>query len=285
MLRSSRYDSNDRMRYSYVEPDGETYDISDIVEEELRESNSANRNDLLEGVLGRKDAVGDKLERVLSKIRSGKSREKDLASLSSANSSRRSGSPSEYSLDEHAADATLRSGSRSASPRSTGFSVNLQSDAVQRGSPAASSNAQDKGSRPGTTTPTGKPAPPGTRRHPSIASVMSDLSGYDTAPTQVPGSPGDSPRSVTTPKPHQRRLVLPKDDFGISHMLAIIESKASQPKNPLPPLSAAEELLFGRPIDAQALHPQVRDIYASAFKQLMEIDKVIFRYRLQIPLC
>jgi len=36
MLRSSRYDSNDKMRYSYVDTDGETYDISDIVEEELR---------------------------------------------------------------------------------------------------------------------------------------------------------------------------------------------------------------------------------------------------------
>ncbi|KAG6805382.1 hypothetical protein H0H87_004448, partial [Tephrocybe sp. NHM501043] len=70
MLRSSRYDVNDRMRYSYVEPDGETYDISDIVEEELRENSFAtNRSDLLESVLGRKDLVGEKLNRVLSKIK------------------------------------------------------------------------------------------------------------------------------------------------------------------------------------------------------------------------
>jgi hypothetical protein len=276
MLRSSRYDSNDRMRYSYVEPDGETYDISDIVEEELRESNSANRNDLLEGVLGRKDAVGDKLERVLSKIRSGKSREKDLASVSSVNSSRRSGSPSEYSLDERAADVGQRSGSRSASPRTSGFNSQVPRDGV---SSAAGTNVNDKSSRPGTTTPTGKPAPPAgsSRRHPSIASVMSDLSGYATPATQLAESPaGDSPRSVTTPKPQRKRVVVPKDDFGISHMLAVIEYKGSRPKKPLPPLSAAEELLFGRPMDLQALHPQVRDIYANSFKQLEEMDKVCF---------
>ncbi|KAF9460951.1 hypothetical protein BDZ94DRAFT_862770 [Collybia nuda] len=276
MLRSSRYDSNDRMRYSYVEPDGETYDISDIVEEELRESNSANRNDLLEGVLGRKDAVGDKLERVLSKIRSGKSKERDLLSLESGTSSHRSNSPSEYSLDERVGDTTLRSGSRSASPRTTNFT-----DPMQRAQSAASSNAHDKSSRPGTTTPTGKPAPPpGTsRRHPSIASVMSDLSGYDTAPTQLAISPTeDSPRSVATPKPQRRRLIIPKDDFGISHMMAIIESKALRPKDPLPPLSVAEELLFGRPIDLQALHPQVRDIYANSFRQLAEMDKILDDY-------
>ena len=46
------------MRYSYVEPDGETYDISDIVEEELRDNGSAGMNDL---VLGKKDAVEEKL--------------------------------------------------------------------------------------------------------------------------------------------------------------------------------------------------------------------------------
>jgi len=107
MLRSERYDANDKMRYSYVDTDGETYDISDIVEEELRENNStASRNDLLEGVIGRKDAGGEKLGRVLSKIRNGKSKDKDLSSTSSINSSRRSASGSEYSLDDRTVDVT-----------------------------------------------------------------------------------------------------------------------------------------------------------------------------------
>lgn len=88
MLRSSRFDSNDKMRYSYVEPDGETYDISDIVEEEWQDNNGASKHDLLEGVLVRnKDGIGEKLDRVLNKIKSEKTKERDLSSLSGADSS------------------------------------------------------------------------------------------------------------------------------------------------------------------------------------------------------
>jgi hypothetical protein len=61
------------MRYSYVEPDGETYDISDIVEEEWREGDDArdaDGNDLLEGALARnKDGINDRLDRVLNKVK------------------------------------------------------------------------------------------------------------------------------------------------------------------------------------------------------------------------
>ena len=42
------------------------------VEEALRDNGSAQRNDLLESVLGRTDTVLEKLNRVLSKIESGK---------------------------------------------------------------------------------------------------------------------------------------------------------------------------------------------------------------------
>ena len=275
MLRSERYDANDKMRYSYVDTDGETYDISDIVEEELRENNStASRNDLLEGVIGRKDAGGEKLGRVLSKIRNGKSKDKDLSSTSSINSSRRSASGSEYSLDDRTVDVT-RAGARSVSPlgaaRRRSRSPQDTSKLPTRASSAAGTH--DKGSpRPGTTTPTGKQAPGNSRRQPSIASVMSDLSGYATPLGQPPTSEEDS--RVQTPRPQQKRLFVPKDDFGVSHMIAFIEYKASQPKTPLPPLTAADELLFGRPIDMQALHPTVRDIYAGTFRQLEELDKV-----------
>jgi hypothetical protein len=273
MLRSSRYDANDKMRYSYVDTDGETYDISDIVEEELRENNTASRNDLLEGVIGRKDAGGEKLGRVLSKIKNGKSKDKDLASLSSIDSSRQSASVSEYSLDFRA-DAT-RSGARSVSPHGTAGLRSRSPHELSNMPPRAASaaGALDKhSSRPGTTTPTAKQAPGSSRRQPSIASVMSDLSGYATPQGHLSISEEDE-RSQT-PKPQQKRPFVPNDDFGVSHMIAFIEYKASQPKSPLPPLTPAEELLFGRPIDMQALHPTVRDIYAGAFKQLEEMDKV-----------
>ena len=91
MLRSSRYSSTDCLRYSYVEPDREIYDISNIVEEELRDNGSTGRNNILESVLGRKDAVGEKLNRVLSKIKSEQQRE-EWAARSSLDGSRRSAS-------------------------------------------------------------------------------------------------------------------------------------------------------------------------------------------------
>lgn len=278
MLRSSRYDSNDKMRYSYVDTDGETYDISDIVEEELRETNTAGRNDLLEGVIGRKDAGGEKLGRVLSKIKNGKSKEKDLFSVSSIDSSRRSASGSEYSLD-YRADAT-RAGARSASPQGTAGLRSKSPHELSNVLPRAASAAGvlDKNStRPGTTTPTGKQGPGNSRRQPSIASVMSDLSGYATPQ----GPLSEANERAQTPKPQQKRPFVPKDDFGVSHMIAFIEYKASQPKTPLPPLTPADELLFGRPIDMQALHPTVRDIYADAFRQLEEMDTVLDDYLLQ----
>ncbi|KAF5371469.1 hypothetical protein D9615_009595 [Tricholomella constricta] len=277
MLRSSRYDVNDRMRYSYVDTDGETYDISDIVEEELRENNHANRNDLLEGVLGRKDVVGEKLNRVLSKIKSGKSKERDLVSLSSMDSSRRSRSISEYSLD----DATIdrRHGARSLSPPgSAGLISKTPTDLSQTLPRAASAPGAHERTRSGTTTPTAKPSG-SDRRHPSIASVMSDLSGYATPPTHSGELSNDeSPRSGATPKPQQPRLVIPKDDFGIAQMLTIIEFRDAKPKVPLPPLHPVDELLFGRPMELQTLHPHVRDIYAPTFKQLQEMDKILDDY-------
>lgn len=266
LLRSSRYDSNDRMRYSYVEADGETYDISDIVEEEWRENNNAvNKNDLLEGVLAKnKDAIGDKLDRVLNKIKNEKAKERDVSSLSSSDN-RRSSIPSEYSVEDSVAH------SRSVTPGSAGFTSKMPSGNAPRASPTP------RGPRPGTTTPTN--SGPGHNQRPSIASVMSDSSSYGTAQTQA-GSPqqrGGERSRTETPKPRQQQqqIYLPKDDFGFAHMMAIIEYKASKPKVATPrPLDPVDELLFGTPLDLESLHPQAREIYASGFKQLEEMDKV-----------
>lgn len=81
---------------------------------------------------------------------------------------------------------------------------------------------------------------------------------------------------IATPKSQQRWPVIPKDDFGHAHMMAIIEYKGLRPKQPVPPLDPVDELLFGAPLDLDSLHPQVWDIYASGFKQLEEMDKVCF---------
>jgi hypothetical protein len=291
MLRSSRYEVGDRMRYSYVEPDGETYDISDIIEEEWREIDT-DKNDLLEGVFIRnKDGIGEKLDRVLNKIKKGKGKDRDFSSLSSSDSkhlSTGSTSVSEYSAD----DGDARS--RSVTPGSASALVSkfaqqnqeaLDVRATPTSQPQSLRTAEERASsRPGTTTPTSgaRATPPtiqGSRRNPSIASVMSDYSDRGTPPGQVRAhsslSRVDEERLRGTPKSQQqRRLVLPKDHFGHSKMMAIIEFKASAPSKPTPPQDPVDELLFGTPLDLESLHPSVRDIYAPGFKQLEEMDKV-----------
>jgi hypothetical protein len=67
---------------------------------------------------------------------------------------------------------------------------------------------------------------------------------------------------------------MPKDEFGVGHMLALIELSGRRGATPLPPLDPVEEMLFGRSIDYASLHPQIRDIYAGSFRQLEEMDKV-----------
>ncbi|KDR74222.1 hypothetical protein GALMADRAFT_157490 [Galerina marginata CBS 339.88] len=313
VLRSSRYDVGDRMRYSYVEPDGETtYDVSDIIEEEWREINN-NKTDLLEGVfIKNKDGIGEKLDRVLNKIRKGKGKQRDY-SLESADANRDSLVPSTLSASEYSASADEGEGDvhdkRSVTPGSAAITsrsvVEKDDDVVD---PSFNSNAratpvanivpdERSASRPGTTTPTGgnnrtnpSPAPAvGSRRNPSIASVISDYSdrGRGT-PDRERGTP-PTPSSLSrvdekarsSPKTQQKRkMVMPKDDFGLSQMMAIIEYKASAsvPKKLKEPMHPVDELLFGAPLDLEGLHPLVREIYAPGFKQLEEMDKVLDGY-------
>jgi len=110
-------------------------------------------------------------------------------------------------------------------------------------------------------------------------SVMSDsVSGYAT-PT-APSSP-ESPLRTPTPKAQQKRLRIPKDDFGVSHMMAVIELRGSVPRKTLPPLDPVDEMLFGRPMDLASLHPKIRDVYADAFKQMDDMDKMLDEYLLK----
>jgi hypothetical protein len=93
------------------------------------------------------------------------------------------------------------------------------------------------------------------------------------------GSPVNTSPSLPKPGPvrQQRKpkLTLPKDDFGVSHMMAIIELAGLQDKPP-PPESVhpIDEMLFGRQINVDELHPAIREVYAPTFKQLDEMDQV-----------
>lgn len=293
VIRSSRYDSGDRMRYSYVEPDGETYDISDIVEEEWQDQDDTAKNDLLEGVLVRnKDGLGENFDRVLNKIKDSKASGR-VPTLQSRSGSQldslgtmRSTSPSEYSIDQggsgterpRSTTPQFNPGARTPTPTSATFG------GMQRAPSPSAGNitpvGQERNSRSKTATPNA--SRPNARRNPSIASVMSDMSGYVTPASHIPGeSPDGSPRSATPkPQPQRKRPYIPKDDFGLSHMMAIIESAGAVPKQPPPPLDAVDEMLFGRNLDINSLHPQVRDVYSGSFKQLEAMDKVCFLFLL-----
>lgn len=251
IIRSSRYELEDRMRYSYVEPDGETYDISDIVEEEWRnEANihkDRNSSDLLHGVLSRgKDGLGARLDRVLSKIkregapvRPGIAQQASAGSINSPNSaSVRSRSPSVYSTAEGGPEG---SGSRSATPNA---------NVLNNRSPTTPTYAA--GQR--VTSPTS----PGPRSGSAASHARSNTPGHRKTPSRP-------------------RVYLPADDFGVSRMMAVIEMRGRLqlgPREELKPLDAVDELLFGRDINADKLHPKIREIYSPAFKQLEEMDDV-----------
>ena len=275
MLRSQRYDADDRVRYSYVQPDGETYDVSDIVEEELKGTSEHDRpsspsstasNDLLSGILSGSQS-NDLISRVLSKI-NGKN---GTALQSSTLPTARSTSPSLYSDDgkDNKSEQVSPSASRSVTP--TANTVGVQRSMTPE-------------SRSRSVTPTAALAQSTAHRQfqPSIESVLSDVSDYRTAASGTPtGRPGSSV-AVQSPSPSQslsqslpKRLRIPKDEFGLTEMLAIIDSKAVLTKpNLLPPIDDTDKLYFGQKVDLESVHPLVREVYAGTFKKMNDLDAV-----------
>ncbi|KAH6903032.1 hypothetical protein BKA70DRAFT_1515480 [Coprinopsis sp. MPI-PUGE-AT-0042] len=234
VLRSSRYDVNDRMRYSEIIEEDMSTQLEEIFWRALLPNMTA-------WVIG---------STVFSKQEKGKQPESTgiIASVESRRSLTRSISPSE-----------------SVNPGSPGFNSKIPSGQAPQRPPIGPS-------RLGGATPTQATASMD-RRQPSIASVMSDTtSGYAT-PMSVPNM-----QDFASKQSERKCFVLPKDDFGISHMMAIIDYRAaaSQPKKPAPEVvDPVDKMLFGVPIDLESLHPQVREIYASASKHLDEIDKML----------
>jgi len=288
VLRSSRYDTDERTRYSYVEG-GETYDISDIMEEEWDSSASAGQGDLLEGVLERgraRDGMDEKLNRVLSKIRDGRTIQRTASSTP----------PSATTADSVYSDAgqgeeqaTPVGRSRSATPLGAGGIK--ADDFLPRGqSPASERTVTPDIRKQRSVTPSsvsqGRLTPQQYHQHQaplaphlrqtSVGSVMTDTSGYRTAVgSPIATSPSLTLAKAATPRPRKPKVTLPKDDFGVSHMMAIIELAGLQDKPPPPePVHPVEEMLFGRaPIQMDELHPAIREIYAPSFKQLDEMDQ------------
>lgn len=268
MLRSQRGDADSKMRYSYVQPDGETFDISEIVEEEfgasgsersLSPSGSLNaNNDLLSGAMNSSQPSA-LITRVLNKITG---RNAVVAQSNSA-STVRSTSSSMYSED---ARSEQSSGSRAATPTAATL--------ASRQSPTPTGASRSR-----SVTPTAGAASVATHRQhqPSIESVLSDVSDYRTAASATPsGRTTTSSGTVLSPSPiPAQRIRIPKDEFGLTEMLAIIDSKAALGRGPpLPPMDEVDKLYFGRKVDPEKLHPDIRDVYSGTLKKMEELDLV-----------
>ena len=266
MIRSSRYEVDERTRYSYIDADGETYDVSDIIEEELSSDpqhtvgGTGGGTDLLQGV---KEVPSDRLNRVLTKIKDGKGSGK-LPSSQANDSlrSKRSSSPSLYSFAERESIQDVAPTSRTNTPLASVMNQKTPMSSITAGRTAsplarlAASNSKYSTIH---------------ERQNSIASMLSDLQSGYRSPT--PGTPPySSTRSASVlrrPKPF-----IPKDDFGLSNMLAVIELGGSVRTPTPPPSDFVEEFFFGKKLDVEALHPAVREIYADSFKQLETMDAV-----------
>jgi len=224
-------------------------------------------------------------------------------------------SVSEYSVE----DSIARSSSMRSTHGSAGFNLHMPSSSVTTqaaGTGVIATAARVKTPiqsleeppepspilpRASTSTPTGRPSAQD-RRQASLASILSDgivtSTGYVTPPPH-PIMPQilESPRSFTSHASKggsasgtnsnaikRQGPVIPRDDFGISHMMAIIEYQATQVKNKENAVAmmvegetetnVVDERLFGRRVHLEQLHPQVRNIYEGGFKMLEEMDKV-----------
>lgn len=378
MLRSQRVPTDDTMRYSYTQPDGETYDVSDIVEEELRASTSdssiemsgspggnslstsiggltssnTDNSDLLSGALsGNQPNV--LINKVLTKIKN------TPVPQSASASTFRSTSPSNYS--ESGSEAGSRATTPTAASPATGGkrtptkvtttpsstmndSNSNNSMMMTRTDKEVMSSSSMAESRSRSVTPTAANTNNGnsnsnsqTHRpyQPSIESVLSDVSSdYRTAASGTPLAMASNSRAgsraALSPSPNggrgaaaaattllanmpggggKPRILIPKDEFGLTEMLAIIDAKAgiaareaaanqgassttNGAANPnatttavgggsgfgpfavQQPLDEVDELMFGRQVDLEKVHPQIREVYANTFKNLQDLDNV-----------
>lgn len=87
---------------------------------------------------------------------------------------------------------------------------------------------------------------------------------------------------------------IPKDDFGITHMMAIIERSACARKRidlglgpdavvpltrtKLGALDPVDEMLFGRELDLGRVHEGVRDVFREGFRVVQEADEELDRW-------
>ena len=254
-IRSARLaTSNQSIRYSYIEPDGETYDITDIMDDEWspQRENSYGTADLLEAAISksrnvRQDAsLGEKLDRVLNKIK---------------------GNPK-----------LVSSGGRNVE------SIYSDKDLIV-GPPARPDRSASRGG-----SPSGAPIQPAPQQgqhaeHTSGTLSTSEMSSYDsvhssTGARDIPqvSITEEDPETQQQQQQKKKQPIIVRNNLGISDLLAFIEASAAAKKpmvkDPPPPLSPVDAMLFGPQLDLNELHPLVRDLYKPLVERFDAMDRV-----------
>ena len=117
-----------------------------------------------------------------------------------------------------------------------------------------------------------------TQQQTSLASSTSDFSSYDSAPLSAGARdlPWDS--IAEEPEVEKKKPIVVRNNLGISDLLAFIEASAALKKpvvkDPPPPLSPVDAMLFGPQLDLNELHPLVRDLYKPLVERFDAMDKV-----------
>ena len=97
-----------------------------------------------------------------------------------------------------------------------------------------------------------------------------DMSAYRSPTPITPPSAASSGQGISG-----KKLRIPKGEFGLTEMLAVIETRAmARIPPPPPPLDEIDQLLFGPKLDIESVHPHLRDIYAPTIKKMAELDSV-----------
>ncbi|KZV82654.1 hypothetical protein EXIGLDRAFT_843529 [Exidia glandulosa HHB12029] len=286
MLRSSRLDSNGNgsvpaVRYSYVEPDGETYDVSDIIEEEWNGEGSGPppREDLLQGAISQ--SREGMINRVIEKIKDSRlvppssGSEKDRLSPAPPGSATSAAfsiasSASMYSPASDKFEQQQRSTSRTVTPNSDGRAT-VRHESPQQMLTGTQSPSQRDVSGHGH----------GKQQSSGASASDSRSSSYDTSAPSTPATTAHAHTGTNnTPAPRRAPLVLRDADFGVSRMVALIElsaaiGAASRPSSRAvrhEPSEDFDDVLFGTKVDLDEFHPKVRDVYQDTLRQLDDLD-------------
>jgi hypothetical protein len=286
-IRSARLTTNNEsVRYSYIEPDGATYDITDIMDDEWspQRENPYDKGDLLEAAISKSSNVrqdpslGEKIDRVLNKIKGNpklvSSGGRNVESIYSDKDLIINVNPSAPGRPDR---SPPRGGSRS-------------------GTPPVRSASQQQGHQ-------GQRA-----QQTSVTSFTSEISSsYDSVePFSATGGGGGSGGARDIPQEesiaeepeiqhqhqhqHQqqdqqqqeeknkKKPIIVRNNLGISDLLAFLEASAMAKKpvvkDPPPPLSPVDSMLFGPQLDLNELHPLVRDLYKPLVERFDAMDRV-----------